>query len=349
MSPSLGGARLRLEWGDHVSSPERGAAETEALVARGASVVLGAWHSAVTMSASAAADRLATPFLNAESLGDEITERGSASRLPPGAVEPHLRAGHMRVPRGRGDAQRGATGHRGDPLRGLVVRPVAGGRALRQEAEARGIRVAAYVDYPKPPLDLDRAVAPLIQARPDVVLQASYVKDAVEIRRALARGRLRPKALVGHITLFGPRGEDFVGGLPATGEHSLWTLGWWSDVRLPGVDVNGVCDRFERRVGFAMDGNGALELHGGLGGPRGARARREPGPGPDPPSVHARSTSRSESRGTSGTTRSASARTDRTCTRGPSWSRSSAGGCAPCGPSSVGSAVPVFPAPSDDA
>ena len=76
--PSLGGARLRLELGDHVSSPERGAAETEALVARGASVVLGAWHSAVTMAASAAADRLPPRSSTPSRWGTRSPSAGSA-------------------------------------------------------------------------------------------------------------------------------------------------------------------------------------------------------------------------------------------------------------------------------
>jgi branched-chain amino acid transport system substrate-binding protein len=254
---SLGGAQLRLEWGDHASSNERGASETESLIARGASVVLGAWHSAVTMAASAAADRLATPFLNAESLGDEITERGlrHVFRLVPSNRTYARSTWEFLDDAAAGAAERVSTA-------GILFEDSWFGRsratALREEAEARGVRVTAYVDYPKPPTDLDLAVVPIIAARPDVVLQASYVKDAVEIRKAFTRAGFRPKALVGHITLFGPRGEDFVGGLPATGEHSLWTLGWWSDVRLPGVDVRGVCDRFQRRFGFPMDGNGAL-------------------------------------------------------------------------------------------
>jgi len=254
---SLGGAPLRLDWGDHVSSTERGAAETEALVRRGAVVVLGAWHSAVTMAASEAADRLATPFLNAESLGDEITERG-------------LRHVFRLVPSNRTYARSTwefldeAAARAGERLStaGILFEDSWFGRsrasALRQEAEARGIRVTAYVDYPKPPVDLDRAVAPIVEGRPDVVLQSCFVKDGVEIRRLLARRGFQPKALIGHITLFGPRGEDFVGGLAETGEYSLWTMGWWSDVRIPGVDLRGVLDRFQRRCGFVMDGNGAL-------------------------------------------------------------------------------------------
>jgi branched-chain amino acid transport system substrate-binding protein len=254
---SLGGSPLRLEWGDHVSSSERGAAETEALVKRGAAVVLGAWHSAVTMAASAVADRLATPFLNAESLGDEITERGLRYVF---RLVPSNRAYARATWEFLDDAAAGA----GEQLAtaGILFEDSWFGRsraaALRQEAEARGIRVKAYVDYPKPPVDLDRAVAPIVEARPDVVLQSCYVKDGVEIRRRLDRHGFRPKALIGHITLFGPRGEDFVGGLAETGEHSLWTMGWWSDVRIPGVDVRGVLDRYQRRFGFAMDGNGAL-------------------------------------------------------------------------------------------
>ena len=254
---SLGGAPLRLDWGDHVSSTERGAAETEALVRRGAAVVLGAWHSAVTMAASEAADRLGTPFLNAESLGDEITERGLryVFRLVP-SNRAYARATWEFL-----DAAAEGAGERLTTA-GILFEDSWFGRsratALRQEAEARRIRVTAYVDYPKPPVDLDRVVERIVEARPDIVLQACFVKDGVEIRRQLDRSGFRPKALIGHITLFGPRGEDFVGGLAQTGEHSLWTMGWWSDVRIPGVDVRAVLDRYQRRVGVPMDGNGAL-------------------------------------------------------------------------------------------
>ncbi len=255
--PSLGGARLRLEFGDHESSPERGAAETHRVVRRGAMVVLGAWHSAVTMAASLEADRLRTPFLNAESLGDEITERGLRYVF-------RLVASNRAYAWATCEFLDDVVARTGQRLRtaGILFEDSWFGRtradALRREAEARGLQVVAFVDYPKPSTDLDAAVARLIDAAPEVVMQASFVKDAVRIHEALTRQPHAVKALIGHITLFGPRGEDFVGGLRDTGENSLWTLGWWNDIRLPGVDVRGVCDRFERRSGFPMDGNGAL-------------------------------------------------------------------------------------------
>jgi branched-chain amino acid transport system substrate-binding protein len=254
---SLNGRRLRLEFGDHASSPERGARETEALVDRGARVVLGSWHSAVTMTASAAADRLRTPFLNAESLGDEISERGLryVFRLVP-SNKAYARATGQFLE----DAM-ARTGHRLATAAILFEESWFGrtrAEALRREAEARGFRVVAFVHYPKPPPDLGPFVAEAARDRPDVLMQASYVRDAVEIHRTLTRLGREPRALIGHVTLFGPRGEDFGGGLPATGQHTLWTLGWWGDLRVPGVDIRGTGERFAARFGAPMDGNGAL-------------------------------------------------------------------------------------------
>ena len=137
---------MKLSWSPARNPP---LIETEALVRRGAAVVLGAWHSAVTMTASEAADRLATPFLNAESLGDEITERG-------------LRHVFRLVPSNRTYARStwefldDVASRAGERLStaGILFEDSWFGRsraaALRQEAEARGIRVTAYVDYPKP-------------------------------------------------------------------------------------------------------------------------------------------------------------------------------------------------------
>src|SRR5439155_24103386 len=57
--PHLGGARLRVVFADHQSSPEKGLSEAERLVTHGKVVaLLGAYNSNVTATASQAAERL---------------------------------------------------------------------------------------------------------------------------------------------------------------------------------------------------------------------------------------------------------------------------------------------------
>src|SRR6266851_1309775 len=66
--PNLGGAPVRVVFADHQSSPEKGLSEAERLVTQEKVIALiGSYNSNVTATASQAAERLKTPFLNADS------------------------------------------------------------------------------------------------------------------------------------------------------------------------------------------------------------------------------------------------------------------------------------------
>lgn len=74
---ALGGARIKLVFGDSKSTPDGGMAETERLItAEKVAVLLGAYQSAVTFPATEVAERYKTPWLVNVAVKDEITERG---------------------------------------------------------------------------------------------------------------------------------------------------------------------------------------------------------------------------------------------------------------------------------
>src|SRR5687768_8663088 len=73
---NLGGAKLRVLYGDSQSDPQKGQSETERLVtSEKVTAMLGAYHSAVTATASQAAERLAIPFLSAEATSPTLVAR----------------------------------------------------------------------------------------------------------------------------------------------------------------------------------------------------------------------------------------------------------------------------------
>ena len=75
--PGLGGARVRVVFADHQSSPERGLSEAERLITQEHVVaLLGSYNSNVTATASQAAERLKIPFLNETSTSPLLTARG---------------------------------------------------------------------------------------------------------------------------------------------------------------------------------------------------------------------------------------------------------------------------------
>jgi branched-chain amino acid transport system substrate-binding protein len=74
---SLGGARIRLVFGDSKSTPDGGMAETERVVTQEkAALLLGAFQSGVTFPATEVAERYKTPWIVNVAVKDEITERG---------------------------------------------------------------------------------------------------------------------------------------------------------------------------------------------------------------------------------------------------------------------------------
>jgi branched-chain amino acid transport system substrate-binding protein len=75
--PNLGGARIELVIADHQMNPELGASETERLITQqGVVAIIGAYASAITETASAAAERLGVPFLNDQSTSPRLHRRG---------------------------------------------------------------------------------------------------------------------------------------------------------------------------------------------------------------------------------------------------------------------------------
>ncbi|MDH7499330.1 MAG: ABC transporter substrate-binding protein, partial [candidate division NC10 bacterium] len=74
---SLGGARIRLVFGDSKSTPDGGSAETERLITREkVSLLLGAYQSGVTFPSTEVAERYRCPWIVNMAVKDEITERG---------------------------------------------------------------------------------------------------------------------------------------------------------------------------------------------------------------------------------------------------------------------------------
>ncbi|MGZ6225884.1 MAG: ABC transporter substrate-binding protein, partial [Syntrophales bacterium] len=75
--PNLKGAKIKIVPGDHQGKPEVGMAEAERLITQEKVVaIIGCYNSAVTATASQAAERYGIPFLNDSSTSPGLTDRG---------------------------------------------------------------------------------------------------------------------------------------------------------------------------------------------------------------------------------------------------------------------------------
>jgi branched-chain amino acid transport system substrate-binding protein len=248
--PKLGGRRIRLLWGDSRGDPATGRAEAERLIERERVVALiGSYQSAVTATASLAAETRGIPFLNPESSSPRLTERGfkwffrtgphdtTFTKLFFDLMEDMKRRGHRisRVAILAEDTEFGAT-----------AAGVADGfaRVYKYDVVAREL-------YTSPPASLTAEFLRLRQANPDVIIGANYLVDAVLIVRTMKEMRWVPQAFMAHAGF--TTVPDF---LQATGRD-----GWYFMARAPwalGIGarkplVARVNDLYRRRYNADMD------------------------------------------------------------------------------------------------
>jgi branched-chain amino acid transport system substrate-binding protein len=248
---SLGGAQLKIVQGDTRGNPDQGIKETERLIQQEKCLaVIGTYQSSVTKMATQVAERLETPFIVSISIADVITERGFryTFRVQPKAQFYARDQVHFLKDLGK--------------LAGYPVRRVAlihehtdfgTATALAQKAALReqGLDLAAEVSYKAEGVtNLDREVARVLAAKPDAILEVTYLKDSILIRRALAKAGAKIPLID---TAGGTVSPEYTQTLGPLAEGTL-TLAEYSKYTAGGQDLN---DRFRKRFGVDITGDSA--------------------------------------------------------------------------------------------
>jgi branched-chain amino acid transport system substrate-binding protein len=257
--PNLRGATLRLHWADSRGDPATGRAETERLIERERVVaVLGAYQSAVTATASLAAEANGVPFLNPESSSPKLTERGFKWFFRTG---PHditftqLFFSMMDDLKKRGQKISRIAILSEDTEFGATAAGVEKGLAHRY-----GYDVVTTELYTSPPASLDAELLRIRRANPDVVFGQNYLVDAILVIRTLKEMRWFPPAIVVHDA--GWVIPDFLQTVGADGNFIMtrvsWALGMGSRKPL----VSRVNDLYRRRHGTDMDETNARSFTG---------------------------------------------------------------------------------------
>ncbi len=185
-------------------SADAAPAAVDALKRQGVRVVVGSYGSTISLPASAEAQRGNLIFWESGAVATMITERGypnvfrtvttgnslgrAAARYVASIVAPRLRL----------------TAH---PMRASVIyaNDVYGssvGKAMADEVRSLHFVSAGVFPYDPYHTNFPRLVATLKAERPDVVLVAGYVEDAVAFRRETLRQRLHPAAMIGTSSAF---------------------------------------------------------------------------------------------------------------------------------------------------
>src|SRR5215831_16564359 len=195
-----GDAKIKVVRGDSKGDPATGADVAVQLIKDEKVVALnGAYHSNVTKSASAAAERYQIPFLTGDSVADELTERGFQwffSTTPVAADFASMYAEFLKDMKAKRYAvvDHIAIVHE-DTQYGVSV-----ASAVSKTFKDNGLNITLVIPYPKAG---DESVAQQLSAvqrlkdkQPDVVMFISYTNDAIRFAQMMMQLKYRPRMVI---------------------------------------------------------------------------------------------------------------------------------------------------------
>ncbi|MDQ7829585.1 MAG: ABC transporter substrate-binding protein [Armatimonadota bacterium] len=257
--PRLRGAKLRLLWADSKGDPATGRAETERLIERERVVaVVGAYQSAVTATASLAAEAKGIPFLNPESSSPKLTERNFKWFFRTG---PHdvtftkLFFDMMEDLKKRG--------HRISKIAILSEDTEFGATAVGVErvfAQRYGYEVVATELYTSPPASVEAELLRIRRSGCDVIFGQNYLVDAVLITRTLKQMRWFPQGLIVHDA--GWVVPDYLQTVGDDGNYVLTRVSWALGMGRRKPLVTRVNELYRQRFGTDMDETNARSFTG---------------------------------------------------------------------------------------
>ncbi|HEY5460582.1 MAG TPA: ABC transporter substrate-binding protein [Deferrimonas sp.] len=194
--PNLGGAKLKLVVADTKGEPRNGQAEAERLVTQEKVVgMIGAYQSSVTKTASQATERLKIPYVCSDSSSPTLTERGLKYFF---RVSPHDAIFARDQFQFLKDLEK-AKGQKITTVAALYENTEFGsnvGKQILKLAPEFGYKVVADISYAANATDVTSEVGRLINAKPDVLMHASYITDAILFTKTYKEMGFNPKGIM---------------------------------------------------------------------------------------------------------------------------------------------------------
>lgn len=194
---SMGGAKLKVVYGDHQADPNVGKSEAERLITReNVKALIGSYNSAVTKPASFVAERYGIPFISGCSSSAALTERGLDHFFRLAVTDNMDSVGFLDAL----DELRKEKGAEIESIGLLYENTEFGQHAAMTVKENNKNRehsydIVASVPYPYGATNVDSAIMKLKEAKPDVVIAASLLNDYVLILNTMKELKWNPKGM----------------------------------------------------------------------------------------------------------------------------------------------------------
>jgi branched-chain amino acid transport system substrate-binding protein len=258
--PKLKGAKVRLVFADHQGNPQVGASEAERLITQEKVVALmGAYFSAVTATASQVAERHGVPFLNADSTSSTLTQRGFKwffRTTPHDELFVQNFFAFLKDVAAKKKAQ----------VKTLAIfneNTLWGSETAKLQeklAGEQGYKLAEKILYPAKSTQLTSEVQRIKAAGADVVMQSSYLGDAILAMKTYKDLGYAPTALLANDAGFND--SEFLKTLGKDGEYILSREVWALDLGTQKPLIQRANQMLQERYHVNFNGNSARAFTG---------------------------------------------------------------------------------------
>ena len=258
--PNLKGAKIKLIFGDHQGNPQTGATEAERLISQEKVVALVCcYFSNVTNTASQVAERNGIPFMNPESSSATLTQRGFKWFF---RTTPHDDLFVTNFFEFLKDVEK---------KKNISVKRISlfnentlfGTETTKIEEKLAGEQKYPIVEkilYPAKSTQLTSEVQRIKAANPDLIMQSSYLGDAILSMKTYKELGVSPDALLANDAGFND--SEFLKTLGKDGEYILSREVWALDLAGKNPLIKQVNDLYFERYKTNFNGNSARTFTG---------------------------------------------------------------------------------------
>ncbi len=258
--PRLGHATVTFVFGDDQSKPQTGATTVERLITSTKVVaVMGSYATAVTAAEGQAAERLGTPFLASDSVGNFLTERGYhwffRSSTNQSQLIGTLLAFLQHEKQARGSLKIGIIADTSEVNQSSM-------KLFTDQSPASGLAgdIVADIRFQPNSPDLTSEVEKLRAAKPTVVFAGAYTPDAILLLRTFQRLGFKPDAILGEDAGFND--PALIRSIGQLAEGILSREVWSVSVTKTNALARQVNDVYRKRFGEDMTGDDSRAFTG---------------------------------------------------------------------------------------
>ena len=258
--PNLKGAKIKLVFADHQGNPQIGATETERLITQEKVVaVVGAYFSNVTATSSQVAERYKIPYLNPDSSSTSLTARNFKWFY---RITPHDDLFVHNFFEFFKDLE---------AKKGIKISQVAlfnentlwGNETSKLQsklAEERGVNVVKSVSYPAKSTQLTSEIQSLKSGKPQVVMQSSYLGDAILSMKTYKELNFSPDMILANNAGF--TDTEFIRTLGRDADNIITREVWSLDLAKNKPLIGQVNELFQTRYKVNFTGNSSRTFTG---------------------------------------------------------------------------------------